>query len=298
MNAVDTHCHVFTDPAVPTTPVVGGAAYAPPAVDVEDHARMLAEAGCERGVLVQPSAYGQDHRCLRAALAARPDHLRGVACVDADTDPEELAELHALGVRATRLQDGYPGGVPVAELVRVGEAIAPLGWHLEVWTDLRRHVDTLARDVRDCPVPVVIDHLGYLPSDVGHDDPAMLMLLELLADDQVWVTLSGLERLVPAGVEPGRSGYAAAWDRHAAAIAERVALLAAVRPENLLWGSDWPHVGLTLPLPHPAEVRARAEEWLPDPETRRLVLQDNPARRYAFGPAAGPGPPEVPQETP
>ncbi|RZU32366.1 amidohydrolase family protein [Blastococcus saxobsidens] len=293
MTGIDAHCHVFVADGVDMSRLVGGAAYDPPPFDVHDHAEHLRAAGCDRGVLVQPSAYGDDHRCLLAALRTRPDALRGVVCVAPGTPADELAAMHAAGVRGTRVQDGYPGGVPVEALVEVGGMVAPLGWHVEVWTDVRRHVDRLGDAVRRCPVPVVLDHLGYLPSDVAIDAPAMRLVLELLAEDQVWVTLSGLERLLPPGVEAGHGGpdFAEAWERHEQAITERVRALVQVRPQNLLWGSDWPHVGVRLPVPGAAGMRERLERWVPDPAVRQAVLVDNPARRYGFGPG-GPAVPE------
>jgi 2-pyrone-4,6-dicarboxylate lactonase len=282
VSGIDAHCHVFTADGVDATPLVGGAAYRPPDVDVEDHAAHLAAVGCDRGVLVQPSAFGADHRCLLAALRGRPDRLRGVACVPVGTDPGALAEMHAAGVRGTRVQDGYPGGVPVEALVEVGETVAPLGWHVEVWTDVRRHLDRLGDAVRRCPVPVVLDHMGYLPSDVGTDHPAMRLVLDLLAEDQVWVTLSGSERLLPAGTDPADPRFPQVWRRHEEAIAERVHAFVETRPGNLLWGSDWPHVGLRLPLPDVGTLRARLDRWVPDPAVRQTVLVDNPAHRYGF----------------
>jgi 2-pyrone-4,6-dicarboxylate lactonase len=282
---VDNHCHVFIDDAVPITPLVGGAAYEPPQIGVDDHAVHLAAVGCDLGVLVQPSAYGQDHRCLLAALRRRPDQLRGVACVPAGTPADELAEMHHAGVRGTRLQDGFPGGVPVQAIVEVGETVAPFGWHLEVWSDLRRHVGWLGDAIRRCPVPVVLDHLGYLPSDVGLDDPALQLMLELLADDQIWVTLSGVERLLPAGADPAAADFADAWSRHVEAIDARVRALVETRPQNLVWGSDWPHVGLRLPAPEATEARARLDGWVADPVVRQQILVDNAVRRYGF--AAG-----------
>ncbi len=284
MTGIDAHCHVFTDDGVGPTPLVGAAAYQPPQVDADDHAAHLAAVDCDRGVLVQPSAFGSDHRCLSAALRRRPDSLRGVACVPPGTDPGALADLHAAGVRGTRLQDGYPGGVPVEALVEVGAVVAPLGWHLELWTDVRRHVDWLGEAVRRCPVPVVLDHLGYLPSDVGLDSPAVRLVLELLAEDQVWVTLSGSERLLPAGTDLD----AGTWRRHEEAITARVRAFVETRPGNLLWGSDWPHVGLALPHPDGAEVRARLDHWVPDVAVRRQILVDNPERRYGFAATAAP----------
>ncbi len=111
----------------------------------------------------------------------------------------------------------------------------------------------------------------------------MRLVLDLLADDQVWVTLSGAERLLPAGADPDSPDVRR---RHDDAIDARVEALVATRPQNLLWGSDWPHVGLGLPAPGTAEIHARLQRWLPDPQVRRTVLVDNPARRYGF-PASG-----------
>jgi 2-pyrone-4,6-dicarboxylate lactonase len=282
--AVDTHCHVFTDPDVPSTEPVAGAAYAPPPVDVRDHALHLAASGCDGGVLVQPSAYGRDHGCLLAALRHHPAPVRGVVCVDSDSPDAELDEMHRLGVRATRLQDGYPGGVPVADLLAVGRRVADRGWHLEVWSDVRRHLDWLGDAVRRCPVPVVLDHMASLPSDVGLDHRATRLVLDLLVEGHVWVTLSGVERLWPAPVEPDARGFASAWREHEEALDRRVAAFVAARPDRLLWGSDWPHVGVTLPVPDAAGMRARVDRWLPDEELRRRVLVENPAERYAIDP--------------
>jgi predicted TIM-barrel fold metal-dependent hydrolase len=290
VTGIDAHCHVFTAAGVGPTRSVGGAAYEPPQVDVDDHAAHLAALGCDRGVLVQPSAYGADHRVLLAALRRRPDRLRGVACVPAGTPRDVLEEMHAAGVRATRLQDGYPGGVPVQALAEVAETVAPLGWHVELWTDVRRHVDWLEDAVRRCPVPVVLDHLAHLPSDVGLDHPAVGLVLELLADDQVWVTLSGMDRLTPPGMgtDPDAPGFEEAWHRHDVAVTARVRALVETRPENLLWGSDWPHVGLRLPPPGSAELRARLDRWVPEAGVRQRVLVDNPVRRYDFAATALP----------
>lgn len=284
MTGIDSHCHVFAAEGVSATGLAARAAYSPPMVTVDDHAAHLASIGCERGVLVQPSAYGTDHRCLLASLRRRPDHLRGVACVPPSTAPDELADMHAAGVRATRVQDGYPGGVPVEALVEVAEMVASLGWHVEIWTDVRRHVDWLGDAIRRCPVPVVIDHLGKMPSDVALDHPAVQLMTELLAEGNIWVTLSGLDRLLPEGtaLDPHEPAFADLWQRHEEAIIERVRAFVRTRPENLLWGSDWPHVGLQLPHPDSRDVRARLDRWVSDASIRNRILVDNPVRRYGF----------------
>ncbi|NNG20166.1 amidohydrolase family protein [Naumannella sp. ID2617S] len=281
---IDNHCHVFTHAGIRPPVPVGGAAYEPPQVGVHDHADHLAALGCDRGVLVQPSAYGtDDHDILLAALRQRPEQLRGVACVPVGTPPGVLEAMHQAGVRATRVQDGYPGGVPVEAIGEVAAMVAPFGWHIEVWSDLRRHVDWFADRVRRCGAEVVVDHLGHLPSDQGLDTPAVRMLLDLVRDGQVWVTLSGLDRLLPAG-EPGQADpdFASRWRAHEERVDERVAALVDAGIERVLWGSDWPHVGLTLPHPGPDTLLGRLHRWLPEEGQRQVVTGLNPSRRYDF----------------
>lgn len=267
------------------TELVGHAVYRPPSVSVEDHTRHLATMGYEHGVLVQPSAYGtNDHRCLLASLRARPNQLRAVAAIQPGTSAEIIETMHAAGVRATRLQDGYAGGVPVEALSEVVEMVRPWGWHVEIWTDVRRHDTWLGDAIRRSPVPVMIDHLGYIPSDIPLDTPALKLIVELLRDGEVWVALSGLDRLLPAdvGTDPTAPGFDAAWARHEEAITERAQAFVQACPTQLIWGTDWPHVGLQLPHPDGPTVRERLNRWVPDPRVRQQILVDNPVRCYDF----------------
>ena len=43
---------------------------------------MLGTIGCQRAVIVQPSIYGTDNRCMVAALTSGLFNFRGVAVVD------------------------------------------------------------------------------------------------------------------------------------------------------------------------------------------------------------------------
>lgn len=276
---IDNHCHVFRVSGLEPPRVLAEAAYVSPEVDLTDYRRHLAQLGCTHGVLVQPSSYGtDDHGILLAALASDPTHLRGVACAPVASSDETLAEMDAVGVVATRVQDGYPGGVPVTRIGEVAQRVRHLGWHIEVWSDIRQHLPWFTNVVSELGVDIVIDHLGYVPSDVQLDSPEMCAFIELLTLPNVWITLSGSERLLPREANP-RDIRAVA--NHEAAITDRVQAFIDVAPDRALWGSDWPHVGLP-ETPASAEILSRWERWVPNPATRLRVMRDNNARRYGF----------------
>ena len=58
--------------------------------------------------------------------------------------------------------------------------------------------------------------------------------------------------------------------------------LVAANPEQLVWGSDWPHPNFDGLMPNDAELVDLLADWIPDARTRQQVLVDNPARLYDF----------------
>lgn len=268
-HATDAHAHVLRSGAQSH---VADARYEPFDASVQLYGSMLAEIGFERGVLVNPSTYGSDHTVLLDALRSAPSELRGVAVVPPDVDGDTLAALHEEGIRACRVQDRFTGGVDVGHFPALAERVAPLGWHVELWTDLRDHLEWLPRALARCPTAVVFDHFAFLPSDVEVTHPAMRELLAMVRDGAAWVTLSGAYRLIPGATE-----------RVAAdALVSRVEALCEAAPGRLLWGTDWPHVAPPGPVPTRAELSEVIDLWLPDPELRQRVLVDNPAALYDF----------------
>ena len=90
-----------------------------------------------------------------------------------------------------------------------------------------------------------------------------------LADGRCWVKLSGAYRL-----SKSHPGYPEATPFARA--------LVAANPEQLVWGSDWPHPNFDGPMPNDAELVDLLADWIPDARTRQQVLVDNPARLYDF----------------
>jgi predicted TIM-barrel fold metal-dependent hydrolase len=128
----------------------------------------------------------------------------------------------------------------------------------------------------------VIDHMGLPDAAAGIEQPGFQAVLRLLAANHVWVKLAGADRITRSS---GRLRDAIPFIR----------ALAAVAPERLVWGSDWPHLGFhsrqqvqgDAVLPYrevdAGELLDVLIEAVPDAEARRAILADNPARLYGLG---------------
>ncbi len=116
--AIDTQIHIYG----PTEryPLKPDALYAPHKLGLDDAEAMHGVLGIERGVLVSPTVYGTDNRCMLDALRADGGtRWRGVAVIGDDTTDAEIAEMNALGVRGARCNfASFLNMAPDAELFR------------------------------------------------------------------------------------------------------------------------------------------------------------------------------------
>ena len=230
--------------------------------------------GFDRGVLVQGSAHGRDNSAMLDALERQPTRLRGVAVADADTPGDELRRWHALGVRGLRFnhffRDGrlhYRGGVPLAAAKVLAPVMRDLGWHLQLWIDVKDLSDTIA-PLKEIGLPVVIDHMGRTDAQHGISAPGFQTLLRLVGDGGCWVNSRRAPRQ-PAGARLS--------DAHAFHEA-----LVAANPDRLVWGGDWPHPRMEGEMPNAGHLLDLLNAWTPDDAIRRRILTDNPARLYDF----------------
>ena len=270
--ACDCHCHVFGPAA--RFPYAEPRSYTPDDAPFDAYLAHLDRLGFDRGVLVQPSAYGLDNRAMLDALAREPQRLRGVA-VGAGLGSATLKQWHAAGVRALRAnefrRDGkpyYQNGVRLADIEPLYAQLADLGWHLQLWSDAR-DLPEMAPALARVPVPVVIDHMGRMEHHHGTRHPGFQALLRGVGEGRFWAKLSGTSRL---GATP--PDYIEAKPVHDALIA--------ANPANLVWGTDWPHPRPEGPVPDAARLRDVLLAWTPDPAHQQAILVDNPARLYDF----------------
>jgi predicted TIM-barrel fold metal-dependent hydrolase len=273
--ACDCHVHVIGAPEA--CPMVADRHYTPGPAPLEALRRHMAALGLQRAVIVQPSVYGTDDRCMLAALERLEGTGRGIAVPPDDVSPAELRRMHARGVRGVRINLESSGSQDVAVLAamlaRWSGRIADLGWHVQLYaaSDV---VAALADRLAALPTRVVLDHFALMAQAPGADGPGTA-IEDLLRTGRVLVKLSAPYRLTsPASARDWARAFVEA------------------SPTSVLWGSDWPHTARQPEAGRlgvsayrriaPGELAESVQAWLPSPDLRRLVLVDTPADLYGF----------------
>ena len=264
--ATDCHAHVFG----PQTkfPYPQNPNYVPPDATTDDYVRMLRAIGCERAVLVQPSVYRTNNRCMLDAMRSGKFAFRGVAVIGDDTSDDDLKDMHAAGVRGVRLNlasKGAASGTDAA--LRVAQRIAPLGWHLQFFLSLG-NVPEIEPLVPRLPVDVVIDHFALVPAAQGVAAAGFQTLLRMAKHPRCWFKLIGPYRISQQAPQ-------------FADVTPLARALFAATPDRCVWGTDWPHAN-TSHIPNDGDLADMVPDWLPDATARQRVLVDNPARLYGF----------------
>lgn len=162
----------------------------------------------------------------------------------------------------------YRGGLPLEAAKTLRPLMAELGWHLQLWIDVKDLPDTIPT-LKDIGLPVMIDHMGRTDARAGTGTPGFQSLLRLLGKGDCWVKLSGAHRLSQNAPE-----YPEARAFHEA--------LVRANPDQLVWGGDWPHPRIEGEMPNVGHLLDLFQEWTPDATARRRILVDNPARFYGF----------------
>jgi 2-pyrone-4,6-dicarboxylate lactonase len=271
VGACDCHTHIYGP--FDQFPLGASAPFQPPLAPAQALEELWEAFGVQRGVLIQGSAYGQDHRALLAAIGRDPNNRRGVALVEPATPDATLTHLHENGVcgaRVNYVRHLNPGGFDEAGCWQLVRRIERLGWHLELHVDAV-DLGRIQRFVRESPVNVVIDHMGRVDAALGPVQAPFHTLLELVSSSRCWIKLSGADRLAKWG------------DLQTAVPFARTLMEAA--PERVVWGTDWPHVNLKVPFSDEALFKLLLQ-FAPDDLSRSRLLVDNPSRLYGFRPSA------------
>jgi 2-pyrone-4,6-dicarboxylate lactonase len=266
--ACDAHVHVFG----PGTrfPYARGRSATPADAPKETLFALHDFLGIERCVIVHTAAHGTDNSVTADALAARAGSYRGVALLSTDVTDAELKRLDAAGFRAARFHymPHLDGTATIEEVVAFAARLAEVGWHLQLHMAADR-IAALTPAIRRAPVPVVIDHMGRIDASRGLDQPEFRALLDLLQDRNVWVKVSGVDRITRQGPP-----YADAVPFARKLVVEF--------GDRCVWGLDWPHPNHHGPIPDDGELVDLIAEIAPSEALRQAMLVDNPQRLYRF----------------
>ena len=281
--ACDCHVHVFGRAA--RFPFAARRGYTPPSASPDQLLALLEALKLSRVVIVQPSVYGSDNSCTLDGMRRLGPRARGIAVIDEATSNAALDQMHRAGIRGVRVNLATAGESDPAQarrnLAAAVARVAPLGWHVQVYTELSV-IAALKDEVARLGVPVVFDHFGGAQAQaaVGTGQAGFAALLALVKAGHAYVKVSAAYR---------SSNKAPAYDD----VAPLADALIAANPDRILWGTDWPH-------PHAAAPGAALDRvtqsydiddglalnqlrlWAPNAAVRRKILVGNPARLYDF----------------
>lgn len=266
--ATDCHFHIFGPQD--RYPLNSIREYTPsPTASLDAYLALASTLGIERMVVVHPTPYGIDHRCTIDSIEILGSHrTKGVALINDSIAPATLLDMDRRGFCAARVNSVARNGTPVSQLPAVARLVAPLGWHVEVYVE-GKQLPNLADTLLSQPVPVVIDHIGLIPTNRGVNSAEFLTLLRLLSSGKCWVKLCGY-----------RSSSAGPPYADLLAPVQKIIETA---PERCVWGSDWPHSRREGPLmPDDGKLLDLLYDWAPSPQNLHRILVSNPAKLYRF----------------
>ena len=265
-NACDCHMHIYNS----RFPVAPNAKLRPPDATVDAYRLFQKRIGTTRNVVVTPSTYGTDNSCTLDAMAKLGPTARGVAVVDTSVTDTELKRLNGLGIRGIRFNLVQSGATTIDMLEPLSKRVNDLGWHVQIHM-LSKQIVEAADLLQRLPSPIVFDHMARMSEPAGVNDPAFALVMRWLDGGRTWVKLSGAYM----DTKVGPPSYAD--------VSKVARAYVKAAPEQLVWGSDWPHpTEKADSKPDDAVLFDLMADWAPDEKVRNRILVDNPAALYGF----------------
>ena len=270
--SIDTHVHIFES----QFPLFEGRGYNPPDSTLEDLIHLHNTLGVDRVVFTQPSVYGVDNSAILKGMNLLNQKVtnkaRGVCAIKMDTSEASLQELHEQGIRGVRLNLDNKGGMPleIAEISKLEDKIKGFGWHLEYLFPGKDIVE-LEPVLSNASVPVSIGHFAYQPATAGVNAEGFKTLLRLVRNGNTWIKISGANRVSETDLPP--------YDD----VLPMARALVEANPNNVMWGTDWPHPNKYEVNPNDGDLVNWFGEWIIDDSMRTRIMVNNSEAFYDFG---------------
>ncbi len=270
--SIDTHVHIFES----HFPLFEGRGYNPPNSTLEDLIHLHTTLGVDRVVFTQPSVYGVDNSAILKGINVLNEKVankaRGVCAIKMDASEASLQELHDQGIRGVRLNLDNKGGMPLelTEISKLEDKIKGFGWHLEYLFPGKDIVE-LESVLSNASVPVSIGHFAYQPATAGINADGFKTLLRLVKDGNTWIKISGANRVSESDLPPYND------------VLPMARALVEANPDNVMWGTDWPHPNKYEVNPNDGDLVNWFGEWITDDAMRARIMVDNSEAFYDFG---------------
>ena len=259
--AWDAHVHLLGGPHHPLSPT--RAENPAPGIDFDGWLSMyrahLAALGCTKGLIVHSILYGTDNTVTLDAVRAMGPGFKGVGLLPDGAPACDIKSYAGQDIVAVRLNYVHGGVLTWDGAKAMAPALADHGMHIQMLLHADQHIAELADDIRALPVPLVIDHCGW-PTSLNPNIPAIDTLCALLTEGHVHVKLSAPYRLT----------------HNIAEAQPLMRKLINANPDQVLWGSDWPHIMLgDAQRPQAADLADIVSE-ITTPKERDKLFVTNP----------------------
>ena len=268
--ACDTHLHVYGP--FDRYPLVEDRGYDPdPHSTLDDYLKTHRALGLERAVIVTGSGNGTHNQITLDALHRMNGKFKGLALLDPAIGDGELAKLKDGGFSGFRIKTNGRGGLSFDQAKRMIERTSGFNWHVEFMSQSMAEVIGAVPFLNSLKVPYLFDHVAHAEPHHRRGDREFDELLEILKNEEgAWLNLYSFYQLSEAG-PPNYSD-----------MVEVVQTIIATRPDRIVWGSNWPHGGVSVPIPNDGDLVNFLLAAAPDEKVRDTILADNPAKLYCW----------------
>jgi predicted TIM-barrel fold metal-dependent hydrolase len=268
--ACDTHLHVYGP--FDSYPLVAERNYDPdPHSTLDDYLKVHRALGLERAVIVTGSANGTNNRVTFDALARMSGKFKGLALLDSAITDAELLRLKNGGITGFRVKANGKGGLSFADTKRISTRVAGFAWHVEFLAQSMAEILHAVPFLSSLDMPYVFDHVAHAEPGHNRDELEFRELLSVLKNEEhAWINLYSFYQLSTSGPPD----YADMIDI--------VQEIVEARPDRVVWGSNWPHAGISVPMPNDGDLLDFLLAAAPDERTRNSILADNAAKLYGW----------------
>jgi predicted TIM-barrel fold metal-dependent hydrolase len=268
--ACDTHLHVYGP--VEIYPLAAERNYTPnPHSTLDDYLQLHRSLGLERAVIVTGSANGTNNQITFDALQRMKGGFKGLALLDPAISDSALIKLKEGGFTGFRIKANGKGGLSFVDSAKIAERVRGWDWHVEFMSESMAEVISVVPFLNKLRLPYVFDHVAHAePGQTGAAGAFRELLAILKSEERVWINLYSFYQSSKTGPPDYQDMIGV------------VRSIVEARPNRVIWGSNWPHAGIAVPMPHDADLLDFLLSAAPEDKLRNPILADNPATLYGW----------------